>query len=92
MGVKSALIRPKLTIKYHNELIPDYHYASLRCDDLGNWKSVADAYIDRFEELKKHPDEIEFLSNNGRKWYEENATIDAHVNILKKVIDLNKLK
>lgn len=91
IGVKSALIRPKLGIRYHNELIPDYHYAALKCEDLGKWNEVADAYIDRFEELKKRPDEIQFLSENGRKWYKENATIDAHVNILKTVINLNKL-
>jgi len=92
MGLKSALIRPKLSIKFHNELIPDYHYASLKCNDLGNWKDVADAYVERFEELKKDPDQVEFLATNGRKWYEENGTINAHVKLLNKLIDLNKLK
>lgn len=92
MGLRSALIRPKLSIQYHNELIPDYHYASLRCDDLGNWKDVADAYVERFEGLKKNPEEVEFLATNGRQWYLENGTIDAHVKILKKVINFDKLK
>ena len=92
MGLQSALIRPKLSIKCHNELIPDYHYAALKCDDLGNWKEVADAYIERFEDLKKDPDLVQFLSENGRKWYKENATIDAHVNILNKVINFEKLR
>lgn len=92
LGLRSALIRPKLGIQYHNPLIPDYHYAALKCEDLGNWKDVADAYIERFEDLKKDPDYVEFLSSNGRKWYEENATIAAHVNILKKVVNLDKLK
>jgi len=92
MGLKSALIRPKLSIKFHNELIPDYHYASLKCNDLGNWKDVADAYVERFEELKKDPDQVEFLATNGRRWYEENGTISAHVGLLNKLIDLNKLK
>jgi hypothetical protein len=92
LGLQSALIRPKLTAKQHNELIPDYHYAALKCNDLGNWKEVADAYIDRFEDLKKDPNLVQFLSENGRKWYEENATMDAHVNILKKLLDFNKLK
>lgn len=92
----TALIRPKLTIQYHNKLIPDYHYAAVRSisTDL-KWTEyyaeLADAYIERFEDLKKDPDYVHFLSVNGRKWYEENATIDAHVNILKEVIDLNKL-
>ena len=53
LGLQSALIRPKLNVKQHNELIPDYHYAALKCEDLGNWKEVADAYIERFEDLKK---------------------------------------
>ena len=92
LGLQSALIRPKLTAKQHNELIPDYHYAALKCNDLGNWKEVADAYIDRFEDLKKDPNLVQFLSENGRKWYEENVTMDAHVNILKKLLDFNKLK
>jgi hypothetical protein len=92
MGLKSALIRPKLSIKFHNELIPDYHYASLKCNDLGHWKDVADAYVERFEELKKDPDQVEFLATNGRRWYEENGTISAHVGLLNKLIDLNKLK
>lgn len=91
LGLKSALIRPKLGIQYHNPLIPDYHYASLKVDDLGKWNEVADAYIDRFEELKKNPDEVEFLASNGRKWWEENGTIEAHANLLLKLIDLNKL-
>jgi hypothetical protein len=92
LGLQSALIRPKLNVKQHNELIPDYHYAALKCEDLGNWKEVADAYIERFEDLKKDPNLVQFLSENGRKWYEENATMDAHVNILKKLLDFNKLK
>lgn len=92
LGLQSALIRPKLSIQFHNPLIPNYHYAALNCDDLGNWKQVADAYIERFEDLKKDPELVYFLSTNGRKWYEENATIESHVNILSKVINFNKLK
>jgi len=91
MALGTALIRPKLSIKYHNPLIPDYHYAEVKCDDLSNLSRLADAYVEKFEELKKDKELVKFLSENGRKWYEENATIDAHVNILKKVINLNKL-
>lgn len=91
MGLQSALIRPKLGIQYHNALIPDYHYAALKCDDLGNWKDVADAYVERFEDLKKDPDLVEFIARNGRKWYEENGTLESHINILDKLINLDKL-
>jgi hypothetical protein len=91
-GLGAALIRPKLTIKYHNELIPDYHYAALKCDDLGDWDKVIDAYFERFEDLKKDPELVHFLSANGRKWYEENATVKAHASLLKQLINFNKLK
>jgi hypothetical protein len=92
LGLQSCMIRPKFTLKFHNPLIPNYHYAQVECDDLSNWKILADAYIDKFEEMKKDEEKARFFAINGRKWYEENSTIDAHVNILKKVIDLNKLK
>lgn len=92
LGLQSCLIRPKLTIKYHNELIPDYHYAALKCNDLGRWDDVADAYVERFEELRNNPEEVRFIAANGRKWYEENATVDAHVKVIKSVMDLYKLK
>lgn len=91
-GLAAALIRPKLTIKYHNELIPDYHYAALKCDDLGDWDRVIDAYFERFEDLKKDPELIQFLAMNGRKWYEENATPKAHAALLKQLINFDKLK
>lgn len=91
MGLQSALIRPKLTIQYHDPLIPDYHYAALKCDDLGNWKEVADAYVERFEDLKKDPDLVQFLAKNGREWYEKNATLESHTNLLEKLINLDKL-
>lgn len=92
----TALIRQKLTVQYHNKLIPDYHYAAVRSISPHLYGveyalELADAYIERFEDLKKDPDYVHFLSVNGRKWYEENATIDAHANILLEVIDFNKL-
>jgi hypothetical protein len=91
IGLETALIRPKLNIQHHNPLIPDYHYAAVKCDDLSDYKLLADAYIERFEDLKKDPDLVHFLSTNGRKWYEENATIEANIKIFSQLINLNKL-
>lgn len=91
LGLKTALIRPKLTIQYHNPLIPDYHYAAVKCDDLSDYKMLANAYVDKFEELKKDQDLVEYLSSNGRRWYEENATIDSAVKVYLELIDLYKL-
>jgi hypothetical protein len=91
MGLSSALIRPKLAVEFHNPLIPDYHYAALKCDDQSKLKELADAYIERFEDLKKDPDYVQFLSENGRKWYEENATLESYEKIYMKLLDFNKL-
>lgn len=92
-GLGIAVIRPKLLAQYHNKLIPDYHYAAVRCDDLSDYPRLADAYIERFEELKKNPDYVKFLSENARKWYVETSSMDSYVRIFtEELIDLNKLK
>lgn len=92
LGLKTALIRPELTVQYHNPLIPDYHYASIKKEYLTDYKILADAYIEKFEELKKDPDYVHFLSENGRKWYEENCTIESCLNLQLKIINLYKLQ
>lgn len=92
LGLGCALIRPKLLVQYHNKLIPNYHYAAVDCDDLGDFKKLADAYVDKFEELKSKPDLVEFYSKNGRAWYEQNCTIESYVNIfVNELIDLSEI-
>jgi len=97
MGLGTALIRPKLTIQYKNQLIPDYHYAEVKYD-LNNirgedsYKHLAEAYLDRYEDVKKDRDFMVFLSENGRKYYEQNDTLESHIQILKDTINLDLLK
>lgn len=92
LGLGSVLLRPKLKVKSHNELIGDYHYAEVECDNLSDYKLLADAYIDKFEKIKNDKEYLDFLSKNGRKYYEENCTVESHVRIMTDLIDLNKLK
>lgn len=80
-----------MKIQYHNKLIPNYHYAEVECEDLSNYKELADKYIDKFEELKKDPDQVEFLSKNGRTWYEQNCKLDGYVNTYLDILNINKL-
>jgi len=94
MGLGGALIRPELTIQFHNKLVPNYHYAAIKgnfhyIDE--NGKEIVQAYLDRLEDLRKDPDFVRFLSENGRKWYEENCTIEKCSQIIVDRIDLNKL-
>ena len=92
LGLGSVLIRPKLKVKQHNELIGDYHYAEVECENIGDYKLLADAYIDKFEKIKNDNDYLNFISKNARKYYEENCTVESHVKIMTELIDLNKLK
>ncbi len=93
MGLACAVIRPKLLIQYHNKLIPNFHYAAVDCDDLGDFKKLADAYIQKFEELKSNPDLVQFYSKNGREWYEQNCKLESYIKLfINELINLDELK
>jgi hypothetical protein len=97
LGLGSALLRLKLSTKFHNTLIPDYHYISVDHDDIEStdlddyYKQLSDRIFQRYEQVKNDKDFIQFIANNGRKWYEENGTISANVKLLNKLINFNKL-
>lgn len=97
LGLGSALLRLKLSTKFHNELIPDYHYISVNHDDIESidlndyYRQLSDRIYQRFEQVKNNRDFIQFVANNGRKWYEENGTIAANVKLLNKLVNFNKL-
>lgn len=93
-GLGSALIRPKLIVQYHNPLIPNYHYAAIDITDFSydNRNNVKDAYIEQFEILKRDSEYRNFISENGRKWYEENCTLENFTKIVVDKININKLQ
>lgn len=91
MGMGMALIRPKLVIQYHNKLIPNHHYYALDESNCNSIKDLGDLYYEALQNLKKDKDYCIFLSNNGRKWYEDNCRLDNYMKILIDRIDINKL-
>jgi len=97
MGIGSALIRPKLTTKFHNELIPNYHYISVDLNEIktkrtGNfYDGQANLILKRWNEVKDDKDFINFISENGKKWFDENVPIEKHGKIALNVINLKKL-
>jgi len=92
LGLGCAVIRPELNIQYHNKLIPNYHYAKVDCEDLSDFPKLADAYLNKFQELKNNSELINFYSKNGRKWYEENCKIKSWLKgFSDELIDLEKL-
>jgi len=102
LGLGTALFRTKLVTKFHNELIPNYHYISVDFDDIEYdehshnyikyWKTLSDRIYDRFIEIKDNEEFIKYIGDNGRKWYLENGTVDANSKIIYDLIDFNKLK
>ena len=93
----SPVLRPTLSCKFHNELIPDYHYIAVNLEDikykwgLEYYSAKADRIYNRYLEVKDDDEYLEFVSNNARKWFLENGTIKANVDILFKNLKLNKL-
>lgn len=100
LGVGSALFRFELSTKFSNPLIPDYHYISVPYRDIkvenhslkSYYDSLSDRLFNRFEEIKNQPDYIKFVSDNGRRWYQENGTINANIKLLTQLVDFTKLK
>lgn len=91
LGVQSCLLRTPFSAKTHNPIVPDYHFALVDIQDFHNIKAVGDAYIEKYEYLKKNKDEALWIAKNGREWYEKNSTLESHTNILLDLIDFNKL-
>jgi hypothetical protein len=89
----SVLFRPELKQKFHNELIPDYHY--LTFDTHSDPNTQADIILDKFESIKNNKRLLNKISNNGYEWFKKNGTVSSNVNLLKKIINkelLEKLK
>ena len=99
LGTGTLLFRPQLKCRFHNPLIPDYHYISVDTSDISidvhfndHYKILADRMYEKFEEIKDDDDYIDFISKNGKKWYDENGTVEKNAEIILGLINLDKLK
>jgi hypothetical protein len=89
LSTGSVLIRPKLNQRFHNELKPDVHYISV--DNINDPVKQFELIKDKFESVKNNHDYLKIIGDNGFKWYQENGTINSNVEILKTLINFNKL-
>lgn len=93
----SPVLRPILTCQFHNKLKPDYHYIGVNLDEikykwgLEYYSAKADLIYKRYLEVKDDEDYLEFVSNNARKWFLENGTVDTNTDILYRNLKLDKL-
>jgi hypothetical protein len=90
LSAKSVLFRPILKQKFHNDLIPDFHYVGFEYNDDPNIQ--VDIILEKYNEIKNNDEYLTFISENGYKWFLENGTIDANVKILTEIIDFKLLK
>ena len=90
LSSRSVLLRPNLTLEFHNKLIPNYHYVSFEYSN--DPYKQSQIIIDKFNEIKDNNNLLSFISENGYNWYLENGTVNSNIEILKKIININKLK
>jgi hypothetical protein len=90
LSARSVLLRPKLKTVFHNKLIPNYHYIPFELDS--NPKIQSELIINKFNKIKNNNELLNFVSENGHKWFLENGTIDKNVEILKQLINIDLLK
>lgn len=89
LGLGVPLLRPVLKCKFYTPLIPDYHYISY--NETSSYEETKHNLITKYEEIKNNDEYLRFISNNGRKWYEQNGTLLSNVQLAIKIINLNTL-
>lgn len=89
LSSRSVLLRPKLSQKFHNELIPDYHYISFEQDN--DFKIQSEIILDKFNEIKNNEEYLNFISENGYDWFKNNGTCEKNTDLLTKIINIYNL-
>lgn len=99
MAVGVPIIRFQYQTDLYEPLIPNYHYISvdydktipkhneIYTDRLGNY-THSSQIENRFKEVKDDLDFLNFISNNARKYYEDNLTSPNRVNKTLKILGL----
>jgi hypothetical protein len=98
LGLGTALFRPKLSVDFHNPLIPDYHYISVDYDSIKGvqpirkfYQLLSDLMIERWNEVKHDRDYINEVAKNGKEWFDNNVPKEKHGEILLNILNFNKL-
>lgn len=86
----SVLLRPKLDQVFHDPLLEDHHYLSV--EKVDDPKKQMDLLIEKYNSIKNDNDYLEKIAENGYNWFLKNGTIDSNVEILKNVVNIEKIK
>jgi FkbM family methyltransferase len=84
-GVGVPIIRFEYNSKFYKNLIPNYHYISIdRPSDMDLYRTGNEEHVklleQRYQEVINDDEFLSFISNNARKYYEDN------------ILQINKLK
>ena len=89
LSMRSVLLRPKLSQKFHNEFIDGEHYISFELDNDPNIQSKI--ILDKFNKIKNDKKLLKKVSDNGYEWYCNNGTIKSNIDILTNIINITLL-
>jgi hypothetical protein len=90
LGARSVLLRPALKTKFYNELKDGVHYISFKESE--DPIEQCCLILDKFKEIKNDNALLKTISENGYEWYLNNGSVNSNVGILKKIINLEKIK
>jgi len=92
LSTGSVLFRPELNVKFHNDLTPWVHYIPFEFDLNNSPSKQWDIINSTFNSIRNDDELLQKISKNSIKWYSENGTIEASIEILKNLININKLR
>lgn len=92
-GLGIPLLRPKYIVETNDPLLPNYHYISVNAEFDENFKYLKPELLSkmitqRYLEVIKDDEFLNFISKNARKWYLDNISYPNITNNLIKLLDL----
>lgn len=91
MSTGSVLLRPKLNVKFHNDLIPWVHYIPFEFDLKFSVNKQWEIINNTFNNVKNNSTLLTKISKNSLEWFRKNATIESNIELLKNVINIKKI-
>jgi hypothetical protein len=94
------VLRPHLQINYPDPLIPNFHYVNVyhHCDysSMGHPKYISYSDYQKnleytWDMVKNNDEYLNFVSQNARKWFVDNCTMEKNINLLLNKINLELL-
>lgn len=98
MAIGVPYIRLEYKSEVHKAFIPNHHYIVVPREDAfekfrqSGHEGVANLYIETYNRYKDKKSFLKFISNNQRKWYDENFRWPQSANIIYNKLNLEKWK